>query len=40
MGGAGAQAYCLECAGIYEPSSTNSAAQTRTWLAFLAQLLR
>jgi protease IV len=40
MGGAGAQAYCLECAGIYEPSSTNSAARTRTWLAFLAQLLR
>jgi protease-4 len=40
MGGAGAQAYCLECAGISEPVNAGGTAQARTWLAFLTQFLR
>jgi protease IV len=39
MGGDGAQAYCLECAGISEPASAGGTAQTRTWLAFLTRFL-
>jgi protease-4 len=40
MGRAGAQAYCLECAGISEPVNARGTAQARTWLAFLTQFLR
>ncbi|WP_295531543.1 signal peptide peptidase SppA [Novosphingobium sp. Chol11] len=39
MGSAGAQAYCLECAGMSGPPSTGD-ARTRTWLALLTQFLR
>ncbi len=40
LGGAGAQAYCLECAGAAQPDGSGHTARTASWFSFLAQLLR
>jgi protease-4 len=39
LGGAGAQVYCLECAGLTPPAEPAKTAEASTWLALLARIV-